>query len=120
MSKIFEALQFAQTERMQLDKLARQAATEPRDDMRVLGQVPVLEIATDRTERITCNVTQGLASAPVPEHRMERAERAACNCEQQSHRIGRRGIWDSVLGLFRLYPWKCSQCNRHFHRSRRY
>jgi hypothetical protein len=120
MSKIFEALQLAQTERrMQLDKLARQVPTDPRGDTRVLRQAPVLETTTERTEGIACNVTQALAPAPVPEVRMDRAERTACDCEQYSRRIGRRGIWDSLLGLLGLYPWKCSQCNRHFHRLRR-
>ena len=96
MSKIFEALQFAHTERIQLDKLARQLSTEPKHN------TPVLE------------------PAPVPEVRTKRAERTACDCEQQSHRIRRQGMWDVLLGLFGLYPWKCAQCHRHFHRSRRY
>jgi hypothetical protein len=96
MSKIFEALQVAQRERRQVDKLARQLSTEPKDN------APVLE------------------PTPVPEVRTKTAERAACDCEQQSHRLRRRGLWDSLLGLFGFYPWKCSQCHRHFHRSRRY
>jgi hypothetical protein len=96
MSKIFEALQFAQTERMLLDKLARQVSTEPKDDTQVMKPVPVAEVRT------------------------ERVERTACDCEQRSHRIRRQGIWDFLLGLLGLYPWKCSQCDRRFHRSRRY
>ena len=120
MSKIFEALQFAQTERIELDKLARQVATEPKGDTQALTPEPVPEVTTERTERIACNDTQALSPAPVPDVTTERAERTACNCEELSHRIRRQGMWDFLLGLFGLYPWKCAQCHRHFHRSRRY
>jgi hypothetical protein len=100
-SKIFEALQVAQTERKQLNKLARKVSIEPKDTTQVVK--PAL-----------------VPPAAIPEVRTETAESTACNCEQRSHRIRRQGIWDFLLGLFGLYPWKCSQCKRHFHRSRRY
>jgi hypothetical protein len=96
MSKIFEALQFAQTERLQQGKLARQVPTTAKVD------------------------TQVLEPGPVSEAKTERADRTACNCEQWSHRIRRQGIWHFLLGLLGLYPWKCSHCHRHFHRLQRY
>jgi hypothetical protein len=96
MSKIFEALQFAQTERTHLDKLARQVSTEPMHDPQVLRAAPISVVTR------------------------EMADRTACDCEQCGHRIRREGIWDFLLGLLGLYPWKCSQCHRRFHRSRRF
>ena len=144
MSKIFEALQFAHAERIELDKLARQVSTEPKGGTQVLAPAPPPEVTTEPTELNACNDTQVLAPAPVPEVTTERAEpiaykdtqalspptvpevkteqaeRTACNCEERSHRIRRQGIWDLLLGLLGLYPWKCAKCHRHFHRSRRY
>ncbi len=162
MSKIFEALQFAQTERIHLDKLARTVSTEPKADTQVLRpvpvpevhhtqvmtQAPVPEVRPESIERIACTDTQVLIQAPalevthtqaltqapvleinhtkvltqtpVPEVRTDRAEPTVCHCDQHSHRIRRQGMYDSFLGVFGLYPWKCSLCNRQFHRSRRY
>jgi hypothetical protein len=96
MSKIFEALQYAHTERIQLDKLARQLSTEPRDN------------------------TQVLRPAPVPEVRTEGDDRTADKCDQQSHPLRRQGMWDTLLRLVGRYPWQCSQCHRHFYHSRPY
>ena len=144
MSKIFEALQFAQTERVQLDKLARQLSTEPKDhppalepepapevtaeksvgilcnDTPVLEPAPVPEATTEKAEQIARNNTPVLEPAPVPEVRIQRTEPTECKCEQWSHRIRRQGVWDFLLGLFKVYPWKCAQCHRRFHRLRRY
>ncbi len=144
MSKIFEALQFAHAERIELDKLARQVSTEPKGDTQVLTPEPVPEVTTEKAERLACNDTQALSPravpevttdlaerlacndtqtlgpAPVPEIRTERAELTACNCEERSYRIRRDGVWDFLMGFLGLYPWKCSQCHRHFHRSLRY
>ena len=119
MSKIFEALQFAQTERIKLDKLARLVSTEPKGETQAPTPAPIPEVTTERTER-TCSDTHVLTPASIPVVRRERAERTACNCEQLSHRISRQGIGDFLLVLLGLYPWKCAQCHRRFHRSRRY
>ena len=120
MSKIFEALQFAHAERIELDKLARQVSIEPKGQTQVLAPAPAPEVTTERAEPIAYKDTQALSPPTVPEVKTERAQRAACNCEELSHRIRRQGIWDVFLGLLGLYPWKCAQCQRHFHRSRRY
>jgi hypothetical protein len=120
MSKIFEALQFAQTERTQRDKLVRQVSNEAKHTTQVLEPEPVSEVTTESAEPAPCHDTQVLAPSAVPEVRTQRVERNECNCEQLSHRIRRQGVWDFLLGLFGLYPWKCSQCHRRFHRSRRY
>jgi len=95
MSKIFEALQYAQMERVQLDKTARQLPAQSKETMQMLSS--------------------GLVSQVI----MEGAEGASCDCNQYSHRICRQGMWDFLLRLFGLYPWQCSQCGRCFHRFHR-
>ena len=95
MSKIFEALQYAQMERMRLEKVAQQLPGQPEETMETLR--PGL-------------VSQFLADG---------ADRASCKCDQFSDRIRRQGISDFLLRLFGLYPWQCSQCGRRLHRFRR-
>ena len=96
MSKIFEALQHAQTERVRRDKSAQQLPSQHQENMQTL--TPTL----------------------TPQFTTDTAARTACNCDQQALRIRRQGIWDSLLGVFGLYPWQCSQCHRRFHRPARY
>ena len=96
MSKIFEALQYAQTERVRREKSAQQLPSKHQENMQTL--TPTLN----------------------PQFTTDTAARTACNCDQHALRIRRQGIWDSLLGVFGFYPWQCSQCHRRFHRSARY
>jgi hypothetical protein len=96
MSKIFEALQYAHTERRQLEKMARQLPDQPAPYTHVVGP----ELAPKF-------ITAG-------------GDRTSCQCDQYGYRIRRQGIRDSLLQFVGLYPWKCAQCHRQFHRSRRF
>jgi len=96
MSKIFEALQYAEAERLQLEKMGRQLPDQPALRTHVMG--PEL----------------------VPQLMAASADRTSCQCDQYGYRIRRQGIRDSLSRLFGLYPWQCSQCDRRFHRFRRF
>ena len=96
MSKIFEALQYAETERLQLEKMGRQLPNQPAAHTHAVG--PEL----------------------VPQLMAAGADWPSCQCDQHGYRIRRQGIWDSLLRLVGLYPWQCSQCHRDFHRFRRF
>jgi hypothetical protein len=96
MSKIFEALQYAETERIQLEKMAR--------------QYPAQAAAN----------TQAPAPVLVPGYITTPAERTPCNCDEHSYRIRRKRISDAFLRFVGLYPWECTKCRRRFHRSRRF
>ena len=96
MSKIFEALQYAETERIQLEKMARRLPAQAATDT----QTPGLEL--------------------VPKHISTRADQTPCNCDQHSYRIRRKRISDAVLRVVGLYPWECTKCRRRFHRLRRF
>jgi hypothetical protein len=92
MSKIFEALQYAQTERIQREEIARRPPKETREEVRL--------------------PRQGKVSKPV--------EAKACSCKcQQSTRVARRGTMDFFFRVIGAYPWQCFQCGRRFHRLRR-
>ena len=96
MSKIFEALQYAETERIQLEKMARRLPAQSAADM------------------------QALIPESIHEFIPTRADRTSCNCEQSSYRIRRQRFRDSLLRVVGLYPWQCSKCHRRFHRLRRF
>jgi hypothetical protein len=93
MSKIFEALQYAQIERIQRDEMARRAPSEPKEQTRML-----------KPEKVSKPVQQKAVS---------------CNCRQQSTRVARQGVVDFLCWLAGAYPWQCFQCGSRFHRLRR-
>jgi hypothetical protein len=98
MSKIFEALQYAQIERLQRDEMARRTP-EPQKENRVLKA----ERAA-RPEKATKTIQQ-------------RAD--SCSCRQHSARVARQGVIDFLCRLAGAYPWQCLLCSRRFHRLRR-
>jgi hypothetical protein len=90
--KIFEALQYAQSERQQRDKLAQQHLDPFKQN-----------VQTVKTDLLSPAIMK----------------QTSCNCLQHGYRIPRRGTWGVLYRFVGLYPWRCAECNRRFHRFQR-
>jgi hypothetical protein len=90
--KIFEALQHAQSEREEREKLAQQNLNPFK-------------------QTITSVKTDLLSPAMI--------KQTSCNCLQHGYRIPRRGTWDLLYSFAGLYPWRCAECSRRFHQRQR-
>lgn len=92
MGKIFEALQHAQSERQQREKLAQQQLDPLKQN--VQPEKPDL----------------------LPPDIMKQTP---CDCLQHGYRIPRRGTRDLLYSFAGLYPWRCAECSRLFHQRQR-
>jgi hypothetical protein len=90
--KIFEALQHAQSERQQREKLAQQQLDPLKQN--VQPEKPDL----------------------LPPDIMKQTP---CDCLQHGYRIPRRGTRDLLYSFAGLYPWRCAECSRLFHQRQR-
>ncbi len=92
MSRIFQALQHAEKERL---ALATQANS-------------VAEHATSCQSNSSERTDSG------------EQKRCAHLCFEYAHRLRREGLIDFLGSCVGLYPWQCSQCNRRFRWFLRY
>ena len=92
MGKIFEALQHAQSERQQREKLDQQQLDPLKQN--VQPEKPDL----------------------LPPDIMKQTP---CDCLQHGYRIPRRGTRDLLYSFAGLYPWRCAECSRLFHQRQR-
>jgi hypothetical protein len=90
--KIFEALQHAQSERQQREKLDQQQLDPLKQN--VQPEKPDL----------------------LPPDIMKQT---SCDCLQHGYRIPRRGTRDLLYSFAGLYPWRCAECSRLFHQRQR-
>jgi hypothetical protein len=95
MSKIFEALQYAQIERLQRAATVQEPSGQETHAPRWLKPDSTVDAIQDDAG-------------------------SRCRCDQHSVRIRRQGLIDFLCRLFGLYPWQCFKCGRRFHRFRRY
>jgi len=92
MSRIFEALQYAEKERLQRNKPAEQLREQPQKKFQAGSSEP-----------------SGAADIANPAH----------SCFLYAERLCREGLIDFLCRLVGLYPWRCSRCFRCFHRYKR-
>ena len=95
MSKIFEALQYAQAERLQANEVAR----HPKEHEWLSR--PTKTVEPQKTKPVE----------PVKPKTV-----TSCRCAQHSARVRRQGIRDFLFRFIGSYPWQCWKCGRLFHR----
>jgi hypothetical protein len=93
--KIFEALQHAQSERQQREKLDQQQLDPLKQNVR-----------PEKPEKPDLLPPDIMKQTP-------------CDCLQHGYRIPRRGTRDLLYSFAGLYPWRCAECSRLFHQRQR-